>query len=90
MAIEQHEQFHNISFKEFVMALKGVLYGYSIEHDADNDVYDLSIYSTSLSELDEEDKDDGLLESFSYMEENEVFDDLGSANLLFSIEFEKI
>ncbi len=71
------------------MKLKGSLYGYSINKDEDG-VIELSIYSTSLSELDDTHLESGHLDGFSYLEKEEAYDDLGSANLFFDLTFEEV
>ncbi len=89
MAEQQENQFHNSSFKDFVMNLKGLSYGYSIDKDDDGTI-ELSIYSTSLSELDDTHLESGHLDGFSYLEKEEAEDDLGSANLFFGLTFEEV
>jgi len=83
-------KFHNVSFYELLEKLKGTYYVYSIDEDKENGVFELSVNSTSLSELDDEDLDEGLLGSFSYMERSEIYDDIQMAKDIYGIDFDLI
>ena len=88
--IKRTSKFHNISFEDFVKILKGKLYAYEISKDSG--VVSLDIYSTSLSELDDEDNEhlgsEGFLQSFSYTTQKEVNEDLKTATKIFKMDFE--
>jgi hypothetical protein len=84
----QQEDYNNISFKDFLNNLGGSLYGYSIERNGG--VTTLSIHSTSLSELDDDEDMKGELESFSYFTKAEILEDIATATRLTKIDFEKI
>jgi hypothetical protein len=71
------EQFHNISFRDFVKTLIPSDYVFSIDKDDENDVVELSIHSTSMSELDG--SEEGELGSFSYLDTLEIYEDIALA-----------
>lgn len=81
-------KFHNVSFYDFLEKLKGIYYFYLIEKDEENEIFELSINSTSLSELDDKDLEKGLLGTFSYMERSEIFDDIQMARDIYGIDFD--
>ncbi len=83
-----NNKFHNVSFYDFLKKLKGIYYVYLIEKDEENDIFELSINSTSLSELDDKDLEKGLLGTFSYMERSEIFDDIQMARDIYGIDFD--
>lgn len=82
------EQFNNTSFKEFLQTLKGTMYAYSIEED--EDAIELTINSTTLSELDDTHLESGWLGGFSYLEKDEAFDDIQTATDIYGIVFEQV
>jgi hypothetical protein len=86
-------EFNNISFEE---KLKSYLSNYStlayvIEKNDDTDegaFFELDIISTSLSEL--EGSEEGILESFTYLDEEEAQQDIDTATQIFKTEFSKL
>lgn len=81
------EQYHNISFKDFIAKRKGTLYYYNIDTEGD---VSLNIYTSSLSELDDDDYDSGFMESFSYFEKSEAHDDMQTAKDITGIDFQEL
>lgn len=69
-------QYHNVSFAEMVE--KEFQYypalAYNIEHDTDNDVWNLCVHSTSSSEICG--SEEGPLEEFSYQNPREIIEDI--------------
>lgn len=83
--------YNNSSFEGDLKSnrFKGSLYYFSIEHEEEEDHYELTVSSSSLSELDD-DEDAELTEGYSYMEKSEALHDIEQAKIDFNIDFEEI
>lgn len=82
--------FNNSSFESDLEneRYKGVLYYFTIEKDEEYDHYELSIFSSSLAELDDEENAE-LTEGYSYIEEYEAREDIELAAKKYKIDFEE-
>ncbi len=79
--------YNNPSFHEHLKMnrFKGSIYSYTIDETKG---IELCINSTSSSELDDEDDDEGMLESYVYSNKEQVYEDLQNACKEYGIEFE--
>ncbi len=84
----QHSEYNHSQFAADLAnsTYKGALYCYTIDAEAENDVWILSINSTSLSELDED--KEGELECYNYPTREEAQQDINTANKNSNIDFE--